>query len=133
MNFNIGVANVPENHVIGSKFSPPPPHIHLPLPPSPQTMNTDWSLKLKTIIVTLYFTPVAWAPLLFYFWGLIYDLQYIFSSLSLTVLMAFKCFLFFFLFFFSFFFNDLMAMCFHYNITPESNIKVIRIKEMTMH
>ena len=73
--------------------------------------------------MTLYFTPVPWALLLFYFWGLIYDLQYIFSSLSLTVLMAFK--------WFSFFFNDLMAVYFRYNITPESNIKVIRIKEMT--
>ena len=54
-----------------------------------QAINTDWSLKLKTIIVTLSFTSAPWVPLLFYFWSLISGLQYIFSSLCLIVLIAF--------------------------------------------
>ena len=62
-----------------------------------QAVNTDWSLKLKTIIVTLSFTSAPWVPLLFYFWGLRSGLQYIFSSLCSTVWIAFIClFLFFF-------------------------------------
>ena len=63
-----------------------------------QAVNTDWSLKLKTIIVTLSFTSAPWVPLLFYFWGLRSGLQYIFSSLCSTALIAFICL--FLLFFF---------------------------------
>ena len=90
-----------------------------------QAVNSDWSLKLKTIIVTLSFTSAPWVPLSFYFWGLRSGLQYIFSSLCSTVLIAFIC-----LFLF-FFFNDLMAECSPFNINPESNIKVITKEEMT--
>ena len=68
------------------------------LPCSLQAINTDWSLKLITIIVTLSFTSAPWVPLLFYFWGLRSGLQYIFSSLCSTVLIAFICL--FLLFFF---------------------------------
>ena len=59
------------------------------LPCSLQAINTDWSLKLITIIVTLSFTSAPWVPLLFYFWSLRSGLQYIFSSLCLIVLIAF--------------------------------------------
>ena len=68
------------------------------LPCSLQAINTDWYLKLITIIVTLSFTSAPWVPLLFYFWGLRSGLQYIFSSLCSTVLIAFICL--FLLFFF---------------------------------
>lgn len=93
------------------------------LPHPLQAINTDFSFILKTIIVTLSFTPVPWAPLLFYFWGLISGLQYIFFF---TLFDCFNAFYFLFLFL-----NDLIAVCSHYSITPESNIKVIRIKGMT--
>ena len=96
------------------------------LPCSLQAINTDWSLKLITIIVTLSFTSAPWVPLLFYFWGLRSGLQYIFSSLCSTVLIAFIC-----LFLLFFFWNDLMAECSPFNITPESNIKVVTKEEMT--
>ena len=96
------------------------------LPCSLQAINTDWSLKLITIIVTLSFTSAPWVPLLFYFWGLRSGLQYIFFF---TLFDCFNCFYLFISLIF--FWNDLMAECSPFNITPESNIKVITKEEMT--
>ena len=73
------------------------------LPHPLQAINTDLSFILKTIIVTFSFTPVPWAPLLFYFWGLISGLQYIFFF---TLFDCFNAFYFLFLFL-----NDLIVVC----------------------